>query len=142
VKYHKQKYYKYKLDTVEKCKVDLPGNLNNWNINKFVTLWDGIFTVKPGYAWDGPSGPTKDGKTNMTPSLFHDGLCQLMREGLLDRKHHLYVDKLFRLHLLKCGMSKFRAWYYYLGVRLRKKHIYPRKDEGRVIEVPSVPLIS
>ena len=31
-----------------------------------------------GYAWDGSSWPAIDGKTNLTPSLFHDAAYQLV----------------------------------------------------------------
>ncbi|MGH7536144.1 MAG: DUF1353 domain-containing protein, partial [Gemmatimonadales bacterium] len=37
----------------------------------------GYLTVKEGYAWDGPSGPTVDTKDFMRGSLVHDALYQL-----------------------------------------------------------------
>ena len=45
---------------------------------------DGLLTVKKGYAWDEPSGPTIDTLNFMRGSLVHDALYQLMREGSLD----------------------------------------------------------
>ena len=44
----------------------------------------GKLTIKRGYAWDGPSGPTIDTKTFMRGSLVHDALYQLMRLKVLD----------------------------------------------------------
>ena len=43
----------------------------------------GLLKIKSGYQWDGPSGPTLDTKTFMRGSLVHDGLYQLLREGVL-----------------------------------------------------------
>ena len=75
--------------------------------------------IKNAYAWDGPSGPAIDTKSFMRGSLVHDALYQLMREKHLDRKlWRPYVDKLLRKICLEDGMSKFRAWYVYHGVRL------------------------
>ena len=54
-------------------------------ITEYICLsMSGLLWVKEGYAFDGPSGPTVDRKTNMRGSLFHDAGYQLMREGYLD----------------------------------------------------------
>lgn len=76
-----------------------------------------ILLVRPYYAWDGPSGPTLDGPTNMRASLFHDVLCQAIHEKLLGKKYRKYADQLFHKHLLEDGMSRWRAWCYYSAVR-------------------------
>ena len=58
----------------------------------YITLnAQGMLTLKDGYAWDGPSGPTIDTLTFMRGSLIHDALYQLMREGKLDHDR-LWVD--------------------------------------------------
>jgi len=119
----KLKGYKYLSLEEEHCEVELPDFEH-----EFMNVRDGYLTVKGNYAFDGPSGPTKDDETNMIPACFHDALCQAMREGLLDRKYKKYVDKLFHEHLLYYGMWKFRAKLYYWGVRLRKKQVYPEKN--------------
>ena len=41
---------------------------------------EGLLTIEPGYAWDGPSGPTFDTPSFMRGSLVHDCLYQLLRE--------------------------------------------------------------
>ena len=97
--------------------------------NEFITLfrdYEGghryhVLTVHAHYAWDGPSGPTFDTKTFMRGSLFHDALCQLIGEGLLDKKYRKYADQLLRQICLEDGMSKFRAWYVYMAVRAYSK---------------------
>ena len=79
---------------------------------------DGRLTIFKNYAWDGASGPTIDSPSSMRASLVHDALYQLMRLGLMDQSQVLPADKLFREMLLKDGMGRFRAWYWYLGLRL------------------------
>ena len=46
-----------------------------------------LLTIRTGYAWDGPSGPTIDTKTFMRGSLEHDALYQLIRERLLPQAY-------------------------------------------------------
>ena len=80
---------------------------------------DATLDINKGYAWDGPRGPTIDTKTNMRASLVHDALYQLMREGLLPQHYRKAADKeLYRI-MIEDGACKWRAWYYYMGVRWR-----------------------
>jgi len=86
--------------------------------NKYVSIdLDGIVRISKDYAWDGPSGPTIDTPDTMRASLIHDGLYQLMHYGL-DHKHRKEIDELFRKLLLEDKMFRFRAFYYYVAVRL------------------------
>ena len=79
----------------------------------------GVLTIRDGYAWDGPSGPTVDTKNFMRGSLVHDALCQLIREGSLDRAvHRVVADRILRRICREDGMSAVRAWWVYSGVRL------------------------
>lgn len=86
----------------------------------------GSLIVYPGYAWDGPSGPTIDTPDWMDASLVHDIFYQLMREELVPQidgenareKLRRKSDKLMHKMLLEAGMPRFRAWYSYWGVRL------------------------
>jgi hypothetical protein len=78
---------------------------------------DGTLTIKRGYAWDGPSGPTFDTLNFMRGALVHDALYQLMREGHLDRGiHREPADRLLQSLCIEDGMSKARAWLVYQGV--------------------------
>ena len=80
---------------------------------------EGNLTIKKGYAWDGPSGPTIDTKTFMRGSLIHDALYQLMRENHLDhKKYRDQADRILQKICKEDGMWSFRAWYVYHGVRL------------------------
>lgn len=86
----------------------------------FITLEPtGILTIAAGYAWDGASGPTWDTPAAMRPSLIHDALYQLMREGLLPfDQWRLVADKLFRTLCKEDGMWSPRAAIWFAGVRL------------------------
>lgn len=80
----------------------------------------GWLTVRRGYCWDGPSGPSVDTDSFMRGSLFHDALYQLLREGQLrdegtDRR---IADELLRDVCRADGMSRFRAWYVYRTLRM------------------------
>jgi len=78
---------------------------------------EGLLTIKSGYAWDGPSGPTFDTKTFMRGSLVHDALYQLMRNGHLSADCRLAADQeLYRI-CREDGMNRFRAKYVLFGVR-------------------------
>lgn len=79
----------------------------------------GILTVKAGYAWDGPSGPTIDTDTFMRASVVHDALYQLMRLDYLDhRNSRKKADNLLKTMCIADGMWRIRAWYIYLAIRL------------------------
>lgn len=77
----------------------------------------GLLTMKKGYAWDGPSGPTIDTKNFMRGSLVHDALYQLMRNGQLAPQWREGADQELRRICREDGMNRFRAWYVLQGVR-------------------------
>ena len=79
----------------------------------------GNLSLKEGYAWDGPSGPTIDTLDFMRGSLIHDALYQLMRDNLLDHDNYREAaDMTLRAICREDGMSALRAWWVYHGVRL------------------------
>lgn len=77
----------------------------------------GRLTIKAGYAWDGPSGPTIDTPNFMRGSLIHDLGYQMLREGKLSRFARKTVDQELRRVCKEDGMSSIRAWWVYEGVR-------------------------
>ena len=87
----------YKYQVVEDCYFDLPVHFNTLAQDEFdwVTLVDNRIFFRAGYAWDGPSGPTYDTPDTLVPSLVHDGLYQLMREGVLPREERADADYVF-----------------------------------------------
>ena len=78
----------------------------------------GILLIKAGYAWDGPSGPTVDSKNFMRGSLVHDALYQLIRLGKLPFETKQVADELLHSMCVEDGMSRLRASWVLLGVRL------------------------
>lgn len=72
----------------------------------------GKLTVLSGYAWDGPSGPTIDRKTNMRGSLAHDALYQLIRNKWLEPHWRLKADKFMQQCCVEDGMNKLWAKLY------------------------------
>ena len=77
---------------------------------------EGRLTIKKGYAWDGPSGPTFDTPSFMRGALVHDALYQLMREGKLDKKYRIPADQLLKKMCEDDGMGWFRVKYVYWAV--------------------------
>lgn len=136
--YRKLKKYKYQL--VEDYVDEIPIRPDNYVNSRFIKLTkSGKLTIKNGYAWDGPSGPTIDTPTFMRGSLVHDALYQLIRERHLkfpaDRKP---ADQLLRDICIADGMSRKRATYVYDGVRLGGgKSAKPRnKPKDKIFRVP------
>ena len=116
--YRKLKKYKYQLmdDYIIQIDIKPDGDIDF----KFLSLsGDGTLTIRKSYAWDGPSGPTRDTLNFMRGSLVHDALYQLMRLSALDYKiHRKRADEILKEHCLEDGMSTFRAWYVYQAVHL------------------------
>jgi hypothetical protein len=101
-------------------------------VTPFIALrTDGLLIVKAKYAWDGPSGPTWDRKSNMRASLGHDALWQLFREGHLNRKWIKASNRDFKKWLIEDGMWEWYAQGYYIGVSnpIALKNTKPTKEK-------------
>ena len=109
--------YKYQLK--EECRIATPIIPQQAIEGDYLSLGtDGLLTIRKGYAWDGPSGPTVDTLNFMRGSLVHDALYQLMREGWLDNGTcREPADRLLQAICREDGMWQLRAWWVYLGVR-------------------------
>ncbi len=119
IKYRKIDGYKYQLmeSYSHETYWSLPSGIQTGG--RWVVLSKtGRLTLKRGYAWDGPSGPTIDTKDFMRGSLVHDGCYQLIRERLLATKQRKPADVLLWMICLEDGMSKPRADYVYHAVRV------------------------
>jgi len=110
--------YKYQLkeDYVTETRITPPTPIQT----EYIALTSqGRISIKRGYAWDGPSGPTIDTLNFMRGSIVHDALYQLIREGHLEEgKYREPADRLLQKMCIEDGMSKLRAWWVYKGVRL------------------------
>lgn len=109
--------YKYQLK--ETYTIQIPIKPSQDIGTQYISLnTNGELTIREGYAWDGPSGPSIDTLTFMRGSLVHDALYQLMRQGHLDRNDHREAaDKILRDICKEDAMWSFRAWYVYHAVR-------------------------
>ena len=107
--------YKYQLVEEYTCQVNIFPEHDI--ITDYILLAKtGILTIKKGYAWDGPSGPTFDTKTFMRGSLVHDALYQLLREMHLPKHYRANADQILHIICIEDGMNRLRAWYVYKGV--------------------------
>lgn len=109
--------YKYQLKADYSCAIEIrpPDRIRT----EYIDLdCDGWLTIRKGYAWDGPSGPTIDTDTFMRGSLAHDAAYQLIREGHLPQEARPLADQMLRRICKEDGMWGVRAWWVYWGVRL------------------------
>ncbi len=109
--------YKYQL--VEEYQVEISVTPEkNIQTNYIDLTTEGLLTIKNGYAWDGPSGPTIDTPNFMRGSLVHDALYQLMRNKLIDKeKWRKKADGDLKRMCVEDGMSRIRAWWVHEAVR-------------------------
>ena len=127
--------YKYQLvsDYTEQVAI-LPSN----NVqDSFLSLsTNGHLTIRSGYAWDGPSGPTIDTKNFMRGSLVHDALYQLMRLGLISASHREAADLELRRICREDGMSAIRARWVLEGLRWGGKKAANTRSRKKVLTAP------
>ena len=117
----------------------------------FATLHaNGLLTVFLGYAWDGPSGPTKwinkclPGqwlkdkwlKTIMKGSLPHDVLYEMMRKGKLDIKWRPHVDAEMLRVCKEDGMSRPRLWRVRVGLEKFAKFAALPENKKDILTAP------
>ena len=130
--------YKYQLQTEYTDTIGITPERDLASPGEYVTLSTlGFITIKKGYAWDGPSGPTIDTKNFMRGSLVHDALYQLMREDELDRMR--YRDPADRILTAMCradGMSWLRSQWVYLGVKWFAADAAASKNRKKIVHAP------
>lgn len=78
--------------------------------------------LQEGYWWDGASGPTVDTTDTRLASLFHDAAYSAIRMGWMrdgaEDDARKQADGYFQLLLARAGVSGWRCWLWYQGVRL------------------------
>lgn len=97
---------------------------------------DGVLWTRHGYAWDGPSGPTRDTPDSMRGSLVHDALYQLMRDGWLSLEYRGKADREFLVILLEDNMNPTRASLWYTAVMLAAEKSATPAGEHPMLEAP------
>ena len=113
--------YKYELvDTaVIRLSQFFPTAKNDWvRTTGHPVPFHGFISFSRGYRWDGASGPTIDTPDTMEASLVHDGLYQLMRDGVTPLSYRKAADIEFSRLLREAGMKSWRRWYWYAAVRM------------------------
>lgn len=110
-----KKGYKYQLSESYVTNINLAPEQEDIETRYIDLTTEGELTIKEGYAWDGPSGPTFDTLNFMRGSLVHDALYQLMRNEKLDKEMFREpADKLLQRMCRKDGMGWLRAkWVYW-----------------------------
>ena len=84
----------------------------------------GELLILPGFEWDGPSGPAIDTASFMKASCVHDCLYGMIANHDIgqDKKERKYLRKAADYEMRKIakadGMSAWRCWYTWAGVRL------------------------
>ncbi len=111
------KYQVYDAEEVFDTHLRPPSDIHTTFIDLSRT---GKLTIRYGYAWDGPSGPVIDRKTNIRPSLAHDALYELSRWGVLDHNRWREYDKVFAVELKKSGAWGITIWADLKGLELAK----------------------
>ena len=124
----------YKYQVMEEYSVQIDIKPEKDLIFKYMSLsTEGLLTIKEGYAWDGPSGPTVDTPNFMRGSLVHDVLYQMMRLSALDHKvYRKRADEILREICRQDGMSAFRAWYVYQAVQIFGEIAAAPRDEPEI----------
>ena len=111
--------FKYELTACYSVRTLMPRfKWFNCEIRGFAKIQFGVLTIQPGYAWDGPSGPTIDTPDSMRGSLIHDIFYQMMREGLIHKRWRKRVDKELLRITRQDGMPRWRAYPWYWAVRI------------------------
>lgn len=146
--------YKYQLATTYQVIITALAGLSI--DTEFITIKPGGWLeIRSGYAWDGPSGPTKAIseilvkipfvgtwlldkfiKSFMRGSLVHDALYQLIRTGLLDPEWRGPADRELKLICLQDGMSKARAFYVYKALRAAGSFAASPDNKKKVYTAP------
>jgi hypothetical protein len=106
--------YKYVLDKDYTLYVGIIGY--KFDIYCMKLTLDGYLTMKAGFYWDGPSGPTWDTPNAMRGSLIHDAIYRAIRLGLLPFSCKELADLILEAICEEDGMSEFRAEYWHKGV--------------------------
>lgn len=132
--------YKYQLNETYQIQISIVPDEDIHCVGGYVSLTtEGVLTIKKGYAWDGPSGPTRDTLNFMRGSLVHDALYQLMRNELLSaEKYRDESDRLLQKMCRQDGMNPLRAWLVYWVLRVGGKGATLKKNMKKIIHAPKV----
>lgn len=127
--------YKYQLsETYEVTIPELSGRPPI--VTDYISIINGSLSIRKGYAWDGPSGPTIDTKDFMRGALIHDALYQLLREGMLPAEDRKVADIVLKRTCIEDGMFFVRANVVYLAVRAFASFAADPANKKPIIHAP------
>ena len=113
-----QEGYKYRLKKDFIIDIPFAERLGEfWYDNGYVSIDYGRLIIRAGYAWDGASG-VPDGSDVMVPSLVHDAMYQLLREGALPPYLRMQADHWFGDMCHERGMWRWLADLYVFGLEV------------------------
>ena len=116
MKYCKRNFWKY--ENAEDVILSTGLKTEHYYNSPFLLMsCNGILTIRPGYRWDGASAIAIDTANIMLPSLVHDALYQLIREGVLKPDDRQRCDKIMYELNIERGMAKIRASSIYYALR-------------------------
>jgi hypothetical protein len=130
IQYESLEQYKYRL--TKSLVFQLPERFHGFQRTlDFIELdHKGKLTLKKGFCWDGPSGPTIDTDSAMPGSAAHDALYRLMRKGKLPYELRKYADRFYMDICDEDGMHWFRCnTHLYFLALFGAKNARPEKDE-------------
>ncbi len=127
--------YKYQLVDGERFHTQIrpPERIDTTFLNLHPS---GRLLVLPGYAWDGPSGPTWDTKNSLRGSLAHDALYQLIRQGYLPFETWKQADVELDKVLKEDGMWWPRRAYWMAGLKLAGGSAAKPSNAKKVLTAP------
>jgi len=96
----------------------------------------GKLIVRESYAYDGPSGPVIDRKTNMRGACGHDALYQLMRMRLMPRHFWREADYNFANWLEEDGAWKITIKVDLAGLKIAGGRAAHPKNRKKVYTAP------
>ena len=127
--------YKYQLAETEIFQTDIYPEVDI--VTEYIWLTtEGVLTVKKGYAWDGPSGPVIDRKTNLRASLAHDSLYQLMRMGRVPSSRWRDADREFAKILKEDGAWGITIRIDMAGLKLANGSAADPKNKKKIFTAP------
>jgi hypothetical protein len=97
-------------------------SIKNFNLDsEFAHIQNGFVKVKPGFRWDGNSGPAVDTTSVFVAGMVHDMLYRAIEERIFqnDKYSRRKAADAAYLELIKrYGGNWFRRSYHWLGVRI------------------------
>ena len=106
------------------------------NTTRLSLSQDGTLIIREGYACDGPSGFTIDRKENMSASVLHDALYQLMRMGGLPHYVWPEADAEYAKQMKKCGAWNITVRMNLWGLSIMQGTYAKPKYRKRIYEYP------